>query len=117
MLEVLSAEYIRTAQAKGLSETAVVLEHSLKNSLIPVVTVIGLDFGSYLNGSVLTETIFGWDGLGWYAMAGIMSMDYPIILGTVLVGAAIFVAVNTIVDILYVWFNPEMRRVRGSSGS
>ncbi len=110
MLEVLSADYVRTARAKGLSEAAVVLKHSLKNSLIPIITIIGLDFGSYLNGSVLTETIFGWDGLGRYAMTGIMSMDYPVILGTVLVGAAIFVIVNTIVDVLYVCFNPQMRR-------
>jgi len=109
MLEVLSADYVRTARSKGLSERAVVLKHSLKNSLIPIITIIGLDFGSYLNGSVLTETVFGWDGLGRYAMTGIMNMDYPVILGTVLVGAAVFVVVNTIVDILYVYFNPEMR--------
>jgi len=117
MLEVLSADYVRTARAKGLSEAAVVLKHSLKNSIIPIITIIGLDFGSYLNGSVLTETIFGWDGLGRYAMTGIMNMDYPVILGTVLIGAAVFVVVNTIVDILYVFLNPEMRTGENSVGS
>lgn len=110
MLEVLTTDYVRTARAKGLSETTVVLKHSLKNSIIPIITIIGLDFGSYLNGSVLTETIFGWDGLGRYAMTGIMDMDYPVVLGTVLVGAAVFVVVNTIVDVLYVCFNPEIRK-------
>ncbi len=117
MLEVLSADYVRTARAKGLSERAVVLKHSLKNSLIPIITVIGLDFGSYLNGSVLTETIFGWDGLGRYGMTGIMNMDYPVILGTVLVGAGVFVIVNTIVDILYVFLNPEMRTAMSREGN
>ena len=77
MLETLSQPYVAAARAKGLSEAEVVFKHALKNALIPVVTLIGLDLGSYLNGAVLTETIFGWDGLGRYALDGILKRDYP----------------------------------------
>ncbi len=109
MLEVLSQPYIKTAQAKGLKKSAVVLKHALKNTLIPVITLIGLDFGSYLNGSVLTETIFGWDGIGRYAVEGIFRRDYPVIMGCVLVGATLFVLVNLLVDLLYGFFDPRIR--------
>ena len=78
MLEVLSKPYIETARAKGLNEFKVIMKHALRNALIPIVTLIGIDFGSYLNGSVLTETIFGWDGMGRYALDGIMKRDYPV---------------------------------------
>jgi peptide/nickel transport system permease protein len=98
MLETLSQPYVAAARAKGLSETSVVLKHALKNSLIPIVTLIGLDLGSYLNGAVLTETIFGWDGLGRYALDGIIKRDYPVIMGVVLFGAVIFVAMNHFLD-------------------
>ena len=81
----------------------------MKNCLIPVITLIGLDFGSYLNGSVLTETIFGWDGIGRYAVEGIFKRDYPIIMGCVLVGATLFVIVNLIVDLLYGFIDPRIR--------
>jgi ABC-type dipeptide/oligopeptide/nickel transport system permease component len=110
MLEVLGEDYIRTARAKGLKEEIVVLKHALKNALIPVVTMVGLDFGSYLNGSVLTETIFGWPGLGRYAVVeGIMKRDLPVVMGTVLFGATIFVLVNLIVDILYNFLDPRIK--------
>ncbi|HAR46166.1 MAG: peptide ABC transporter permease [Nitrospirae bacterium GWC2_57_13] len=109
MLESLSQPYIEAARAKGLSETTVVLKHALKNSLIPVVTLIGLDLGSYLNGAVLTETIFGWDGLGRYALDGILKRDYPVIMGVVLFGALIFVTINLIVDISYHFLDPRVR--------
>ena len=109
MLESLSQPYVAAARAKGLSETKVVLKHALKNSLIPIVTLIGLDLGSYLNGAVLTETIFGWDGLGRYALDGIMKRDYPIIMGVVLFGAVVFVVVNLVVDISYHFFDPRVR--------
>jgi len=109
MLETLSQPYVAAARAKGLSETAVVLKHALKNSLIPIVTLIGLDLGSYLNGAVLTETIFGWDGLGRYALDGIIKRDYPVIMGVVLFGAVIFVAINLIVDISYHFLDPRVR--------
>jgi peptide/nickel transport system permease protein len=109
MLESLSQPYIAAARAKGLTETEVVLKHALKNSLIPIVTLIGLDLGSYLNGAVLTETIFGWDGLGRYALDGIMKRDYPVIMGVVLFGAVIFVVMNLVVDVSYHFLDPRIR--------
>jgi len=109
MIESLSQPYVATARAKGLPERTVVLKHALKNSLIPVVTVIGLDLGSYLNGAVLTETIFGWDGLGRYALDGILKRDYPVIMGVVLFGAVVFVAMNLLVDISYHLIDPRVR--------
>lgn len=109
MLESLSQPYIAAARAKGLSEAEVVLKHALKNSLIPIVTLIGLDLGSYLNGAVLTETIFGWDGLGRYALEGIMKRDYPVIMGVVLFGSVIFVTMNLLVDLSYHFLDPRVR--------
>jgi ABC-type dipeptide/oligopeptide/nickel transport system permease component len=114
MLETLSQPYVAAARAKGVSEIVVVLKHALKNSLIPIVTLIGLDLGSYLNGAVLTETIFGWDGLGRYALDGIIKRDYPVIMGVVLFGAVIFVAMNLIVDISYHFLDPRVR-VKGEA--
>jgi peptide/nickel transport system permease protein len=109
MLESLSQPYVAAARAKGLPESEVVLKHALKNSLIPIVTLIGLDLGSYLNGAVLTETIFGWDGLGRYALDGIMKRDYPVIMGVVLFGAVVFVSLNLLVDISYHFLDPRVR--------
>jgi ABC-type dipeptide/oligopeptide/nickel transport system permease component len=109
MIDSLSQPYISAARAKGLSETEVVLKHALKNSLIPVITLIGLDLGSYLNGAVLTETIFGWDGLGRYALDGILKRDYPIIMGVVLFGAVVFVTMNLLVDLSYHAIDPRVR--------
>jgi peptide/nickel transport system permease protein len=109
MLETLSQPYVAAARAKGLSETSVVFKHALKNALIPVVTLIGLDLGSYLNGAVLTETIFGWDGLGRYALDGILKRDYPVIMGVVLFGAVIFVTMNLLVDLSYHFLDPRVR--------
>ncbi len=114
MLESLSQPYVAAARAKGLSEFQVVLKHALKNSLIPVVTLIGLDLGSYLNGAVLTETIFGWDGLGRYALEGILKRDYPVILGVVLFGAVVFVSMNLIVDLSYHLLDPRVRTNKGT---
>ncbi len=109
MLETLSQPYVAAARAKGLSETTVIFKHALKNALIPVVTLIGLDLGSYLNGAVLTETIFGWDGLGRYALDGIVKRDYPVIMGVVLFGAMVFVLMNLLVDISYHFLDPRVR--------
>jgi ABC-type dipeptide/oligopeptide/nickel transport system permease component len=109
LIDTLTQPYIVTAEAKGLRRTVVVVRHALKNCLIPIITLIGIDFGSYLNGSVLTETIFGWDGVGRYAVEGIFSRDYPVIMGCVLVGAALFIAVNLTVDILYGLIDPRIR--------
>jgi ABC-type dipeptide/oligopeptide/nickel transport system permease component len=112
MLEVMTQDYLRTARAKGLAEWGVTLRHAARNALIPVVTLAGLDFGSYLNGSVLTETIFGWNGIGRFAMEAIMKRDYPVILGTVLVGAAAFILVNLIVDVSYAFIDPRVGSAR-----
>jgi ABC-type dipeptide/oligopeptide/nickel transport system permease component len=112
MLEVMTQDYLRTARAKGLPGWSVTLKHAARNALIPVITLAGLDFGSYLNGSVLTETIFGWNGLGRFAMEAIMKRDYPVILGTVLVGAAAFIVVNLVVDVSYAFIDPRVGSAR-----
>jgi ABC-type dipeptide/oligopeptide/nickel transport system permease component len=109
MIESLSQPYVAAARAKGLRERTVILKHALKNSLVPVVTLIGLDLGSYLNGAVLTETIFGWDGLGRYALDGILKRDYPVIMGVVLFGAIVFVTMNLLVDLSYHFLDPRLR--------
>jgi ABC-type dipeptide/oligopeptide/nickel transport system permease component len=103
LIEALSSQYIATAKAKGLSPFVIVGKHALRNALIAI------DFGSYLNGSVLTETIFGWDGIGRYALDGIMKRDYPVILGTVLFGSGIFVFFNMLADIAYAYIDPRIR--------
>ena len=110
LIEILSQPYIVTAKAKGVKKSSIMVKHALKNAFIPIVTLIGLDFGSYLNGSILTETIFGWDGIGRYAVEGIFKRDYPVILGCVLVGAILFILVNLSVDLLYGFFDPRIRR-------
>jgi ABC-type dipeptide/oligopeptide/nickel transport system permease component len=110
MLDVLSEDYMRTARAKGLSETVVVLKHGLRNVLIPLITIVAMDFGSYLSGAVLTESIFGWPGVGRFALNAIMKRDFPVIQGTVLFMAIIFVCINILVDILYAWTDPRVRR-------
>ena len=109
LIEILSQPYITTAKAKGVTKSGIIIRHALKNAFIPIITLIGLDFGSYLNGSVLTETIFGWDGIGRYAVEGIFKRDYPVILGCVLVGAVLFILVNLIVDLLYGFIDPRIR--------
>ncbi len=108
MLEVSSESYLTTARAKGLPERVVILKHALRNALIPIITLAGLDFGSYLNGAVLTETIFSWDGVGRLAMNSIIRRDYPVIIGCVLLGAVVFVTVNILVDISYAWIDPRI---------
>jgi len=112
MLEVMTQDFLRTARAKGLGEWTVTLKHAARNALIPVVTLAGLDFGSYLNGSVLTETIFGWNGIGRFAMEAILKRDYPVILGTVLIGAVAFIVVNLLVDVSYAFIDPRIRGMR-----
>ncbi|HBY99109.1 MAG TPA: hypothetical protein DEP84_35055 [Chloroflexi bacterium] len=109
MLEVLSQDYMRTAHAKGLSYRAVLVRHGLPNALIPVVTVLGVQFASLLSGAVIVETIFAWPGIGRFAVDAIWRRDYPVIMGTVLVFATIFVLANLAVDILYVFLDPRIR--------
>ncbi|HXT14485.1 MAG TPA: ABC transporter permease [Gemmatimonadaceae bacterium] len=108
MLESLSADYVRTARAKGLSERVVTLKHALRNALIPVITVLGLDFGAYLTGSILTETIFSWPGIGRYVVNAISRRDLPAIQGTVLFLSTVFVLVNLITDLAYAKADPRV---------
>jgi peptide/nickel transport system permease protein len=109
MLEVLGNDYIRTARSKGVSERTVIYRHGLRNALIPIVTVIGLQFGTLLGGAVLTETVFAWPGIGRLLVDAIGYRDYPVIQGTVLVITIGFVAVNLLVDILYAYLDPRIR--------
>ena len=109
VLETLEQDYIRTAWAKGLTEKIVVLRHALRNALIPVVTVIGLQLGALLGGAVLTETVFSWPGIGKYTVDAITKSDYPVICGAVLLVAFIFVAVNLVVDIIYALLDPRIK--------
>lgn len=108
MQEVLRSDFIRTARAKGLKEAPVVLSHGLRNALLPVVTVIGLDFGSYLTGSILTETIFSWPGVGRYVLTAIEKRDLPAIQGSILFLSFVFVLVNLITDLVYAKVDPRV---------
>jgi peptide/nickel transport system permease protein len=109
LLDVLASEYVRTARAKGLGETMVVGLHALRNALIPIVTIVGLNFASLLSGAVLTETVFAWPGLGRYAVTASTRLDYPAILGVTMLTAVIYLAVNLVVDVLYGVLDPRIR--------
>jgi dipeptide transport system permease protein len=109
MLEVLREDYVRTARAKGLSPTRVVWVHGLRNALIPVITVVGMQAGSLLGGAVLTETIFSWPGIGKWLIDAIARRDYPVVQAGILISALTFMSVNLIVDLLYGVVNPKMR--------
>ena len=109
MLEVLRDDYVRTARAKGLPRWRVILIHALRNALIPVITVIGLQVGLLLSGAILTETIFSWPGVGNWLIHGVQSRDYPVVQGGILLIATIVISVNLIVDLLYGVVNPRIR--------
>ncbi len=109
MLEVMRSDYIRTARSKGLKMFWVVYKHSLKNAIIPVLTVIGLQMGLLLGGAILTETIFGWPGIGRYIYEAISFRDYPVVQSGILVVATIFVSINLIVDLLYAAVDPRIK--------
>ncbi len=108
MQEALASDYVRTARAKGLAEGRVVLGHGLRNAWLPVVTVVGLDFGSYLTGSILTETIFAWPGVGRYVLTAIEKRDLPAIQGSILFLSVVFVLVNLITDVIYAKVDPRV---------
>jgi peptide/nickel transport system permease protein len=110
MLEVLLADYVRTARGKGLRERAVIYRHALGNALIPTITVLGLAFGDILAGTVLTETIFSWPGIGRYAYQSAVTLDFPAIMGVSLLIAAVFITVNLATDLAYVMLDPRLRR-------
>jgi len=109
MLEVLSQDYIRTARAKGLRELNILVSHALKNAAIPVVTIVGLDFGAMLGGAIITETIFAWPGIGRLAIESIYARDFPVVLADVFFMATAFVLINLSVDMLYTWLDPRIR--------
>jgi peptide/nickel transport system permease protein len=109
MLEVLGQDFVRTARAKGLPERVVVVKHALKNALIPVVTVLGDQFGRLLGGAILTETVFAWPGMGRYLIESISQRDYPAVQGAILVFAAAVVVINLLVDLSYGMLDPRVR--------
>jgi peptide/nickel transport system permease protein len=109
MLDTLGQDYIRTARAKGISEAKVVGKHALRNSLIPVTTVIGLQFGALLGGALLTESVFSWPGIGKFTVDCILKSDFPIVQGIVLLVAVIFVIVNLVADLIYAYLDPRIK--------
>jgi dipeptide transport system permease protein len=109
MLEVLGEDYVRTARAKGLGRTRIVWVHALRNALVPIVTVIGLLFGSIVTGAILTETIFSWPGIGGWLVKSVVARDYPVIQGGILIIASIIVLINMAVDVVYAIVNPRIR--------
>ena len=109
VLDVLSADHVRTARAKGLTESVVVLRHALRNAMVPVVTLIGLQIGFLLGGAVVTETVFSWPGVGRLAVGAILSSDFPMAQGTIIVLSLGFIVVNLIVDVLYAALDPRVR--------
>jgi peptide/nickel transport system permease protein len=108
MLEALSQDYTRTARSKGLAERTVVNRHVLKNALIPVVTITGIQLASLLGGVIVVEIVFAWPGLGQLAILAVNSRDYSVLQGTVLLIAVIFLLINLLVDILYAWLDPRI---------
>jgi len=109
MIEVLSQDYTTTARSKGLKEQVVVIKHALKNALIPIITVVGLQFGMLLGGAVLTETVFAWPGVGRLIVDSILARDYPVIQGAILVFGLLYILVNLMVDLLYAYVDPRIR--------
>ena len=114
MLDVLRQDFITTARSKGLGERVVVYKHALKNALIPVVTVLGLQFGILLGGAVLTETVFAWPGVGRLLVDAILRRDYPVVQGTVMLLAFLFVIINLVVDVVYAYLDPRVHYQSGS---
>ena len=110
MLEVLKEDYIRTAEAKGVKGLGVIIKHAFRNALIPVVTIVGLQFGNLLGGAIVTETVFAWPGIGRLVITAISQRDFPVVQGCVLMIALIFAIINLIVDILYAIINPKIQR-------
>jgi ABC-type dipeptide/oligopeptide/nickel transport system permease component len=110
VLEVLGADFVRTARAKGLKERVVIMHHALRNALIPVVTLIGLQAAFLLGGAVVTETMFSWPGVGRLAVGAITSSDFPTAQGAIMVLAISFLAINLIVDVIYVYLDPRVQR-------
>ncbi len=109
MLDVLGNDFLRTARAKGLPRFAVVYRHALRNALLPVVTVVGLDFGVLLGGAIITETVFAWPGIGRLIVNAIYQKDFPIVESAVVIIAAVLVTLNLLVDLTYAYLDPRIR--------
>lgn len=109
MLEILGSDYIRTARAKGLGENAVIFKHALRNALMPIVTIAGLQFGNLISGAVLVETVFSWPGLGTLALDSILGRDYPTLLGVLTYSALLVIVANVLTDLSYRWIDPRLR--------
>ena len=109
MLEVLRSDFIRTARAKGVAETAVIAKHAFKNAAVPIVTITGLQFGALLGGAVVTETVFAWPGIGRLAIQSIYNRDYPVVQCTVFVSAVLFIFINLCIDVIYGVLDPRVR--------
>lgn len=109
MLEVIRSDYIRTARAKGQTERVIILKHALRNALIPIITIVGIQFGHLLGGAILTESVFSIPGMGRLAVEAIKARDYPIVQGAVLYIAMAYVVINLLVDLLYAWVDPKLR--------
>ena len=109
MLDVMSRDFVRTARAKGLRESAVVIRHALKNSLIPVITIVGLQFGSLLTGAIVVEVVFTRQGLGFELVEAVQRRNYPVVQALVMLASLVYVAVNIIVDVLYTYIDPRVR--------
>jgi peptide/nickel transport system permease protein len=109
MLDVINQDYVRTARAKGLAYRTVITRHALKNALIPIITLLGLEFGAMLSGAIIVETVFAWPGVGRYLIDGINGRDFPVVQATVMVVAAGFVMINLITDVLYTYIDPRIR--------
>ncbi|TPW11059.1 MAG: peptide/nickel transport system permease protein, partial [Halothiobacillaceae bacterium] len=116
LLEVLHEDYIRTARAKGLTETAVIFRHALRNALLPVITLLGLQLGTLLGGAVITEMVFSWPGLGQLTIESIHRRDYPVLQASILLISISYVLVNTLTDIVYGWLDPRIRLAGGRHG-
>lgn len=114
LLEVLNEDYIRTARAKGLSERVVIWRHAMRNAMLPIVTLLGLQLGALLGGAVITEVVFSWPGLGQLTVESIQSRDYPVVQACVLLISLTYVLVNTLTDFVYGWFDPRIRLEEGA---
>jgi ABC-type dipeptide/oligopeptide/nickel transport system permease component len=109
VVEVGTMDYLRTARAKGLHPTTIIFRHQLKNAMIPIITVVGLNFADFLTGAIITETVFQWPGLGFLIKTSLAFRDLPVVMGTVLFTTVLFVTINFLVDALYAWFDPRIR--------
>ena len=110
MIEALEQDYVRTARAKGLTERGIAARHALKNALLPIITVMGLQFGGLLGGAVMTETVFAWPGVGTMILDAILKKDFPVVLAGVVIVAMGFIMVNLLLDLLYTALDPRLRR-------